>query len=806
MAWRRARHRWPSYAGIALLLGLISGISLFAIAGARRTQSAYPRFLDAVHAPTLSVASTGGYSPKLSGALAGAPEVARSRTYVGFNTFVVEPGKPSLTTRDIEATGSFDGRFYDVDRFTATRGRAPDPARVDEFAVNEFAAQRFGLDVGRRVELETYDTSQITTPGFFEHPSPPKMRTQATLVGIGLFPEEVLQDDADRATRLLLTPAFSEMARPYATYASQGLILKHGDRDVDAIKQHIAPLAPAGTIEYQITSVSTFHAQQAVKPLTIALVLFGCIVGLAGLVLVFQSIARALRADREEQAILRALGASPRRLVATAVLAPAAAIVAGTALGAAIAIAASPAMPVGPVRKVEVARGFDVDATVMLVGAAIIVAILLACTVGVTWHNAPHRVARRPAAAAHSSRVAAVAAHSGMPAPAVEGLRFALERSGNAAASWSVIAGSVIAIAALTGAVVFGASLDTLVRKPHLYGWNGNAAIVAGNGYGNLPLDQARTILDSDPHVETWSGAVFGHDRIGDRDVPLLGMRPGGGLYPSILSGRAIASRDEIVLGPETAQQLHARIGSTVTLAGEQTPHTLRVVGTATFPTIGAAHVGRTSLGVGALVAPELVPGFDRDIQDVRRANLGPRAIFVRFTPSADIDAQVARLRTTTRPLAGFAGLDVVPVQRPVEIVNSSDVGAAPLLLAGALALGAVVSLTLALATSVRRRRRDLVVLKTLGFTRRQLAATLSWHATTTILIGVVIGIPLGAALGALAWKQFARQLDVVTSATVPIAVLLAVAALGVVIANLAAVLPGRAARRLDTAALLEAE
>jgi len=42
--------------------------------------------------------------------------------------------------------------------------------------------------------------------------------------------------------------------------------------------------------------------------------------------------------------------------------------------------------------------------------------------------------------------------------------------------------------------------------------------------------------------------------------------------------------------------------------------------------------------------------------------------------------------------------------------------GETPAILASALAAGAIVALGLTLATSVRRRRRDLALLKTLGF------------------------------------------------------------------------------------------
>ena len=35
-------------------------------------------------------------------------------------------------------------------------------------------------------------------------------------------------------------------------------------------------------------------------------------------------------------------------------------------------------------------------------------------------------------------------------------------------------------------------------------------------------------------------------------------------------------------------------------------------------------------------------------------------------------------------------------------------------------------------------------MLKTLGFSRRQLVATVAWQATTVACVGVVIGVPLG--------------------------------------------------------------
>ncbi len=88
---------------------------------------------------------------------------------------------------------------------------------------------------------------------------------------------------------------------------------------------------------------------------------------------------------------------------------------------------------------------------------------------------------------------------------------------------------------------------------------------------------------------------------------------------------------------------------------------------------------------------------------------------------------------------------NVLPVQRPAEIVNYKSMGAMPVILAGGVAAGAVAALGLALVASVRRRRRDLALLKTLGFTRRQLAATIAWQSTVIAVGGVVVGVRLAS-------------------------------------------------------------
>src|SRR5205807_1368452 len=80
----------------------------------------------------------------------------------------------------------------------------------------------------------------------------------------------------------------------------------------------------------------------------------------------------------------------------------------------------------------------------------------------------------------------------------------------------------------------------------------------------------------------------------------------------------------------------------------------------------------------------------------------------------------------------------------------------------------AFIAVAHALVTSVRRRGRDLAVLKTLGFERRQVRATVGWQAFTLAFVGLAIGIPAGIVAGRLTWRLVAHVLGVSAAAPLP--------------------------------------
>jgi ABC-type antimicrobial peptide transport system permease subunit len=195
----------------------------------------------------------------------------------------------------------------------------------------------------------------------------------------------------------------------------------------------------------------------------------------------------------------------------------------------------------------------------------------------------------------------------------------------------------------------------------------------------------------------------------------------------------------------------------------------------------------------------------------------GPNMVFVRLRPGVSGAvglADMQRVATATNQiLAGIpsgAGsgqsVSVLGVQRPAEIVNYGTIGVTPAVLAAALAGAAFIALGLTLTASVRRRRRDLALLKTLGFTRRQLARAVAWQASISAGIGIIVGVPVGIAVGRSLWTLFAREIYAVPQPTVPVLSVVLVALGTLVLANLVAAVPGRMAARTPTALLLRAE
>jgi len=146
------------------------------------------------------------------------------------------------------------------------------------------------------------------------------------------------------------------------------------------------------------------------------------------------------------------------------------------------------------------------------------------------------------------------------------------------------------------------------------------------------------------------------------------------------------------------------------------------------------------------------------------------------------------------------------PPGPPKTVADFGGVRRLPLVVSGLLAALAAAVLAHALVMATRRRRRHLAVLKTLGFDRGQVLATIAWQATTLAALSLALGLPLGVSLGRWAWTLFAEQIGVVPEPVTPLSLILLVVPAAVLLANLVAFLPAHKAARTPAALALRAE
>jgi ABC-type antimicrobial peptide transport system permease subunit len=139
-------------------------------------------------------------------------------------------------------------------------------------------------------------------------------------------------------------------------------------------------------------------------------------------------------------------------------------------------------------------------------------------------------------------------------------------------------------------------------------------------------------------------------------------------------------------------------------------------------------------------------------------------------------------------------------------VIDLSSVRQLPVILAGLIGLLGVGTIGHTLITSVRRRRRDLALLKTMGFVRRQVGATVAWQATSFVLFALVSGVPLGMAAGRWGWHAVASGINSSSPVVMPAVSLALIVPTALVAANLLAAGPGWVAARVAPAVVLREE
>jgi putative ABC transport system permease protein len=235
-----------------------------------------------------------------------------------------------------------------------------------------------------------------------------------------------------------------------------------------------------------------------------------------------------------------------------------------------------------------------------------------------------------------------------------------------------------------------------------------------------------RALLERDPQVATaYPGVEVAALVPGQTStIALRGLGTRRDPYPYTLAeGRPARGRDEAVAGQGLLDLLDVRVGDWVRMTVGDQPQILHIVGRSIEPE-NAGRVISTSLDT----LRENDPG------------LGPTLYQLRLRPGADPHTVAGRLAT-----ASDGHLDVHAATNPADGLSPLRGVVAGLIVV--LALIGLIELLTAIGGTVREGERDVLALKAIGLSPRQITAITVTAVGCTALAAVLVGTALGTPL-----------------------------------------------------------
>ncbi len=795
------RRRWRSWLALVLLTALVGGVALAATAAGRRTASAFPSFV-ARYGFDVGV-YTDGPTPQLSRL----PLVSSATEVLG-----PDSGQPTCRcTRPINPTDFgviVPPRARSI--FKLVSGHFPDPNATDQVLASFTLQQGYGIHIGSIVRVPFYAASQASAySNTVSAPPAPRGPTVALqVVGFEAAEFEFPSGGAP-SYDLYTTPAFARVVLPRTAYGYLYLVnLRHGAADLPRFTAEANALgAYPENLGSEVASV-----QASIHPQAMGWWVLAVLAALVGLAVIGQALFRQSGVESEDYPTLSAVGVDRRQIVALGMARTLVVAVAGAVGALIVATVLSPIAPLGEARTAEPSTGLSFDALVLPLGALAIVAIVLALGIWPSLKASRTLRTEERSLASHPSPVAGLIAKMGAPPSMLIGARHALERrsGGGAVPVGSALLGTALAVVALCGTGVFGASLSHLTTTPRLYGDPFQINFSDSSGGKGGPDPALLASLEHDPTV-TGLTEGFATDISIDKATvgAIVATSLKGRLLFSTVNGQLPNGDGQVGLGVKTMREAGVQLGSVVRVtlprpSGAKVTSPFRVVSQVSFPVLGGG--GLTSLGNGAVFT---VGGFEHmacppgtgqvACQHGLFVNATAGGLLASFVPGPRGEAAVNHYLDAYRSIAA-------PSITPTSLVNFGEAVNFPLIFAAMLAVFGAATLVHLLVVSVSRRRHEIGLLKALGFVNAQVSAAVAWQATTLAVVGTVVGAPLGVVTGRAVWSAFANNLGVVPVSVVELWLIVVLVAGVLAVANLLAVAPALVARRSKPQELLRAQ
>ncbi|WP_433253113.1 FtsX-like permease family protein [Streptosporangium sp. CA-135522] len=376
-------------------------------------------------------------------------------------------------------------------------------------------------------------------------------------------------------------------------------------------------------------------------------------------------------------------------------------------IAASFALDGMPILPLSPIPLLSIAGG---------TAAVVLIAVALPAWRGGRTPPIPAAPAAPPKG--HLSRLARLALLVRLPPALVLGTRDAFTRRVPAFLS---IFGVAVPMMMITIGLGCWATLDDFLRHPEQVGQAAALTVLPDK----LPAEDAARIAKADPDVlAVYPGSeVSALEPEQTRSVLARAVGTSAQPYPfSVVEGRMFTGRGEAVAGQGLLDLLGVKIGDRVRMTVGGTPLIVHIVGRVVEPDQDGEVL---SLGLDSLAAKDAVP--PQFYRLVLRPGADPGTVRARLLAASNEELEVHRV--------------VNPAER-LSIIRLVIVG-----LIVVLSLLGLANLLTASALGLRDHALDLAVLKAMGLTPRQVAATLVTGTGLLVVLGVVAGTAAGASL-----------------------------------------------------------
>lgn len=788
------RHRIGAMLLLALLVTIAVGGVLGSAIGDRRNATAFDRYVHDGGGPDLLITPGQGddTGPGVQVAKVRAiPGVLGASEVAAFAAMAApKPGVQPQASWTFEMEGPTDERLLrDQMRPILLAGRLADPHVAQEAIVNAELAKRYRVGVGDHFAVQTFLTPDDEGG----------TRMPFLVTGIVRFPDEALQAQNEREAVLFTSLAFVRAHRHSIAYHLVATDLADPVADSPAVRQAVTDSVAGSKPGFATVTQRRSNMRLATCAVNSTLIVFGLVFGLLCLIVVSQTLRRMSQARAADDAVLSALGASTGTRLLVALSVPMVGIAFGLVGGAVLATAISARFPVGIARRAELHPGLAVNWAWTFAGLGIAAVTLGTLAAAVTWQSvnrssrrvAPHRPVRLPG----------MLWRVGLPLAVVEGTRRALSLSPGRDSTRRGIVGVALGVAGIVLAVVFLANAQALVQNPDRFGWAWTEMIELRAPAGSSVVHRHLEAASADPAVAAVAGFSPLPFLVDGVRIPGVAVTQGPVPMPvELVHGTVPHGRSQVALGGLTMRRLGVDLGDTVRLGvpGGTRSVSAEVVGEAVFPSIGVELMADTTgLGSGVYVP----------FPTATRITPAPQTgVAVRFTPGASAAARRAALAPFEPAIRRGQAFRVSGVQRPDNVVALAEIGPLPGVLVGSLALVVVAEFALTLVSAARSRRRDLAVLKSMGFVRRQLVGLVLWEGVVAAAVATFLGAVVGVALGRYAWLIMTGDLAIADTTVTPLASVGMVGLAVVVGTALVGVVPAWLAARRPVATELASE